>query len=105
MESYKVTYTISGTSFDPADNGKEMTLTFDVTVEFSYDPDTYGNGYYMGVTGKGEPFGCSFYDIRYDKEFSPSNKMEYVLRFFANKYSGKNGSWKLKKLFIEEDDE
>ena len=102
MESYKVSYTITGKSYDAADNGKEMTLTFDVTVEFSYDPDTYGNGYYMGIKGKDEPFGFSGYDIRYDHDFDPKNKMAYVMGFFANRYSGSKHSWKLKALSIKE---
>lgn len=103
MESYKVSYTITGKSYDPADNGKEMTLTFDVTVEFSYDPDTYGNGYSMGISGKGEPFGFTGYDIRYDRDFDPANKMAYVMQFYATKYSGAYGSWKLKELSIKEE--
>lgn len=100
MESYKVAITILGHD----DDGNERLISQDATIDFSYDPDTYGNGYYMGITGKDEPFGCSCYDIRYDQDFDPKNKMAYIALFYDTMYSGERGAWKwkLKELSIKE---
>ena len=42
---------------------------FKAQIEFSCDPNTYGNGYYMGVKSSAEVFGFQAYDIRYDHDF------------------------------------
>lgn len=100
MESYKVTYKIHGISFD--DDKTEMTLVEDVKIMFSYDDEDYGNGYYMAIKGKCEPFGLSSYDIRYDMDFNPADKMGYITSFYRNLYSGEGRKWKLMSISIEE---
>lgn len=102
MCNFKVTYTVRGKSFIPADNGKEISKTFDVSAVFSKRSGTYGNGYSMCIEGKSEPFGYSLYDIRYDTGFDPENMIAYILQFYANQYSGENGSWKLTAISVSE---
>lgn len=82
--------------------GKAM--SFDNRISFSCDPDTYGNGFYMYVEGKNEPFGGQAYDIRYDKEFHRDFPIAYILSFYANRYNGKNGAWKLTGIRVFEAD-
>lgn len=86
-------------------DGEGTTEIIKATVEFSYNPDTYGNGYCMGVTSKAEPFGVQGYDIRYDKDFHKDAMIPYIVSFYANKYSGKNGSWKLIGIRVHEAEE
>jgi len=79
-------------------------LTFENRISFSYDPDTYGNGFYMYVKGKNEPFGGQAYDIRYDKEFRHDFPIAYILSFYASRYNGKNGAWKMTGIRVHEAD-
>lgn len=55
------------------------------TVEFHCDPDQYGNGYSMGISGLDEPFGFQGYDIRYDNDFHENNKILYITKFFTER--------------------
>ena len=73
-------------------------------ISFSYDPDTYGNGFYMYVEGKDQPFGGQGYDIRYDTDFDSDYPMGFILSFYANRYDGKNGAWKLTGIRVHEAD-
>lgn len=86
-------------------DGNGTTETLKGTVEFSCDPDQYGNGYSMGIRGLGEPFWGQGYDIRYDTEFDPANEIGYIVRFYTNRYTGKNGWWKLIGIRVFEADE
>ena len=105
---YLVTYHIVGTDYNAEPNslGERPTagLMFKVKVSFSYDPDDYGNGYYMGVEGENEPWGCGCYDIRYDGKFNPKKKISYIAKFFENRYDGENGAWTLLGIKIAEAD-
>ncbi len=97
---YNVVYTIMGKDYnDP--NKASRKLTFKVEIEFSYDPDDYGNGYYMDVEGENEPWGFSGYDIRYDTKFNPEKKISYIARFFEETNNGQNGAWILLGIAIE----
>ena len=91
---FKVTYHIGN------DEGKSM--VFNSVVEFSHDPDTYGNGWYMGIEGKDESFGFGTYDIRYDTNFRRDQMLLYIAQFYAYRYTGKNGSYKLMGIKISE---
>lgn len=55
------------------------------TVEFRCDPEQYGNGYSMGISGLGEPFGFQAYDLRYDNDFHEDNKISYITKFFTDR--------------------
>lgn len=86
-------------------DGKGETEILKGTVEFDHNPDQYGNGYSMGIRGLGEAFGLQGYDIRYDREFNPANMIGYIVRFYTNRYTGKDGWWKLIGIRVHEADE
>ena len=98
-EQFNVTYYITGENRQG--NGSE-TLVFKAKISFECNPKDYGNGYYMGIESKGEAFGFQAYDIRYDTEFSKDRMLEYIVRFYANRYNGKNGSYKLTGIRVHE---
>lgn len=79
------------------EDGEEM--EYEATVEFSYTPNDYGNGHYMGLRSFGS---LEAYDIRYDSDFQRDNKPSYITQFFQNRHSGKNHSWKLTGISIKE---
>lgn len=83
-------------------DGMFSELTFKFNCYFSYNPNQYGNGYYLRIANKVyEPFD---FDLRYDLSFN-SNKPEEWLKKWANNYwSGKNGAWKIKRLLIKKID-
>ena len=82
------------------DNNKPRKL--EETVEFDQIANSYGNGYHMTVYGESEPFGRQSYDIRYDREFNSHIKIPYIVQFFANRYTGEEGSWKLTGIEVRE---
>ena len=85
-------------------NGKSLEI--EANIEFCYDPEDYGNGYYMHVESKEEPFGGQLYDIRYDKDFNPDYLMEYIMAFYSRRFDGKptkyDVKWKLIGIRIHE---
>ena len=74
-------------------------------VEFHHDPEQYGNGYSMYIQSSAEAFGGQGYDIRYDKQFNPENMIGYIVNYFAARYDGKNGRWKLIGIRVWESEE
>lgn len=99
---YNVTYNISGRDYNSTDN-KLAWETVVAKVTFSHDPDTYGNGYHMGIKSKVEQFGFQGYDLRYDRTFSPERIISWLAKYFENRYDGKDGRWKLFGISIEEE--
>lgn len=83
-------------------DGKGTTGIYKAKVSFSYNPATYGNGYYMGIESVLEPFGIGSYDIRYDNAFHIGHEIPYIVQFYSNTYTGKNGSWKLIGIRVHE---
>lgn len=83
-------------------NGKGRTISYSAEIEFSVDPEDYGNGYYMGIRSDNEAFGFSAYDIRYDKDFNPAKKIPYIVNFYADRYDGKDGAWTLIGIRVHE---
>lgn len=85
-------------------NGKSIEI--EAKIEFAYDTDDYGNGYYMHVESKEEPFGGQLYDIRYDKDFHEDYLMEYIMNFYSRRFDGKptqyDVKWKLIGIHIYE---
>lgn len=96
---YHFSITITGTDYQ---EGGTKTLEYTGTIEFWHDPDTYGNGYYMGITSKLESFGSQSYDIRYDRRFNHYAPIPYIVQFFCDKYDGKDGAWKLNGITVNE---
>lgn len=99
-EQYKVTVHL-------AKNG--AAYVFDAKVSFWYNPDQYGNGYYMDVESKEEPFGSQSYDIRYDRDFNPDYLIEYIVNFYSRRFDGKkteyDTKWKLTGIRVYEFEE
>lgn len=82
--------------------GMVSELFFDLACNFTYNPDRYGNGYYVSIQSK--EFYKQLIDLRYDKTFDRNNKEEW-LKSWANDYwNGENGAWKIKKLLIKKID-
>ena len=81
--------------------------TYDVRaeIEFSCDPEQYGNGYSMFIKSTEEAFGGQGYDIRYDKRFDPERPMMYIVEYFHDRYDGKGERWKLIGIRVFEGDE
>lgn len=99
-EQYKVTVHL-------AKNGEAY--TFEAKISFAYDPDQYGNGYYMGVESKEEPFGLQSYDIRYNKDFDPDYLIEFIVLFYSRRFDGKktkyDTKWKMTGIRVCEYEE
>lgn len=86
---------------DPkAKDGVNSDQMFLLDAEFVYDPKQYGNGYSMGIEGKG--FSPQYYDIRYDKDFDRRHKIAYLAEWAERSWSGENGAYKLKSITITE---
>ena len=90
---YSVTFQITGKDYNTGEENSKLVV--DAKVEFYHHPNDYGNGYGMLIKSSVEPFGYQGYDIRYDTEFRESEMLSYIVRFFSNRYNGKNGAWKL----------
>lgn len=80
-------------------------LLYKGSVEFFKQDNDYGNGYGMYIKCQTEPFGSQSYDIRYDKDFDENNMLLYIVDFFAHRFSGKNGGWKLTGIRVYEAEE
>lgn len=92
---YKMKVTIT----DPnTKDGFFSSLYFDLDCNFAYNPEQYGNGYYVSVGSKN--FYPQMIDLRYDKSFDPKNKTKWLEEWAKNYWSGKNGAWAIKTLEI-----
>lgn len=76
--------------------------SFDSKIEFGCNPEDYGNGYHMYVQSSEEPFHGQGYDIRYNKDFHKDEKLLFIVQFYSDRYSGKNGWWKLVGIRVHE---
>lgn len=105
---FLVTYHITGEDYNakPNDLGVRpmASLVCKAKVSFSYDPDDYGNGYYMFIEGKEEPWGGQGYDIRYDRTFKLAKAISYIVRHFEDRFDGEDGAWTLLGIKVAEAD-
>lgn len=86
---------------DPnTDKGMTSSLYFELKCSFVRDPEQYGNGYFVSISGR--EFYRQIIDLRYDKSFDRNNKIEWLEKWAKNYWSGKNGAWKVKTLEIWE---
>lgn len=66
---------------------------------FIKDDEGYGKKTYLSIVGE---HSGKCIDLRYDKNYHRGKEKEY-LEYWANNYwTGKNGSWEIKELTIEE---
>lgn len=77
---------------------KEETYCRRYEVRFNYDEDNYGNGTYMW-------FGDNLYDLRYNTYYHEDEQAQFVCDYCFSHWTGRNGSWVLKKFSIEVIDE
>lgn len=75
----------------------EETKTLHLKASFSYNPDTYGNGYGLMIrsANKEEGWFEQGYDLRYDTSFSENEAISYLARWADQYWSGTNGAYKL----------
>lgn len=94
--NYKMIVTI----YDPVAPEKMFTgLKIYLTCSVFYDPDDYGNGCYLSITGN--DFQRQFYDVRYDKSFHRLQADEWFVAWAKNYWSGCYGAWSIANLNIE----
>ena len=67
-------------------------------AEFSHNPKTYGNGYYVYLSM--ENGWEHLYDLRYDMTFNPNNKSEWLKDWARAFWTGKNGAFELRSVEV-----
>lgn len=92
---YKMKVTIANPNLH-----EEINIERDFVLDcvFCYNPDTYGNGYYVSI--KGKDFYPLSYDIRYDLSFDRGNKKKWLEEWARSYWTGKDGAWAIKSLEI-----
>lgn len=73
-------------------------IMFNLSCVFAYDPEQYGNGHYVSISGK--EFYRQVIDLRYDTEFDRNNKTAFLERWARKYWSGKDGAYAVKTLEI-----
>lgn len=82
--------------------GMVAELLFDLDCEFHHNPNQYGNGYCLSISGK--DFYKQIIDLRYDTSFDRNHPDIWLYTWAHNYWSGKNGAWKIKSLTISNDE-
>lgn len=97
--NYKMTVTIAGTK-TPA--GMCSDLTMNLKCRFVYNPQQYGNGYFVSITEEGheDAYLGESYDLRYDKTFDRNHKEQWLEEWAKSYWSGKDGAYAVKALKI-----
>lgn len=94
-----MTYKMKVTITDPdTKDGMFSSLYFALDCKFVYNPEQYGNGYYVSI--KCKEFYKQIIDLRYDKTFDRNNKEKWLENWARNYWSGKNGAWAIRTLEI-----
>ena len=94
-----MTYNMKVNLINPnIEEGMEREIFFDLTCDFFYDKDQYGNGHYVSI--KGYRFNSEYIDLRYDKDFNRNEKDKWLETWARGYWSGKNGAWAIKTLEI-----
>lgn len=94
-EQYTLTYYVTK-------EGEGKTEIIKGKIEFSCDPEDYGNGYTMYIETPAEQFGGQAYDIRYDTTFLETPRIAWIVNYFCNRYDGKDRRWKLIGIRVHE---
>lgn len=92
-------YEMAVTIADPnTPKGMTSDIVMKMTCTFGYDPKQYGNGYAVFIDN-GDGFG-NYIDLRYDTNFNPDKKKEYLEKWARNYWNGKDGAYIVKSLKI-----
>lgn len=81
------------------EKGMSSQVFLNLIAVFHHDKKQYGNGYYLRIENESGSF-SNYYDLRYDTDFKPSDKIGYLIQWANNYWSGKNGAYKIDKLII-----
>lgn len=99
LQDLHMIYKMKVTITDPrTEENMFSSLNFHLDCKFTYNPEQYGNGYCVTITGNN--FSGQWIDLRYDKSFDPQNKAKWLEKWAKNYWSGKNGAWAIKALEI-----
>lgn len=72
-----------------------------IEAELIQREGTYGNGYYLYLQDNTNTID-DCYDLRYDAGFDPGRTELVIAETLYDRWSGKNGAWKVCSLRIEE---
>ena len=85
--------------YDPeTPKGMTSDLMFNLSCSFAYDPEQYGNGHVVSISGR--EFYRQVIDLRYDTDFDRNNKPAFLEKWARNYWSGTNGAYAIKTLEI-----
>lgn len=97
--NYKIKVTITDTC---AKENMFSSLNFILDCKFTYNPEEYGNGYYVMITSNGDGFYGQGIDLRYDKTFDRNNKEKWLENWAKNYWNGEDGAYVVDTLKIEQ---
>lgn len=81
--------------------GMSSDVLYKIECIFTYDPEQYGNGYWLRMKKRGPEGFVNHVDLRYDKNFDRNDKLAYLERWAKNYWSGQNGAYCLKSIRFE----
>ena len=85
--------------YDPeTPKGMTSDLMFNLSCSFTYDPEQYGNGHFVSISGR--EFCQQVIDLRYDTDFDPDFKIAFLGKWAEDYWSGTNGAYAIKKCEI-----
>lgn len=85
------------TIMDPKSfNRKKLYLA----ASFAKMENTYGNGMYLSIKGRGETKFEQLFDVRYI-DIDPNNLEVFIAKWAYSYWSGTNGAWDIVKFSIE----
>lgn len=71
----------------------------DLDFLFICKENDYGNGYYVSINDYTDT--NTIIDLRYDRNFHPTNKVPWIVKWLYDTWSGKKGSWSIKEFTIK----
>lgn len=82
-------------------NPQNETQLEEVELDFCFacNEKDYGNGYYASIEDYTEE--AIIIDLRYDRNFHPTNKVPWIVKWLYDRWSGKKGSWSIKEFTIK----
>lgn len=84
---------------DPnTEKGMYSGIPFRLYCEFSNNPFNYGKDRYVLITCN--DIYTKFIDLRKDKTYNGHNQKEWLQQWAHDFWSGVNGNWKIKSLYI-----